>query len=244
MQAPPAATAGATADRAPSLAAPLAPSTSVPTSAPIAGAPGASTVAAGTGGAPAVSGGVDAGVVEASPDWISYGNGPRNWFNNTAEQKLSVQTAASLHVAWMVSPGEVTAPPLVLSERLYVTSNAGLTLRNASDGKQIKMAPIQATSGAAYDEASAMVFVLDQGGRLHGLSVELEEKWAMPVTMQVGARGWGSPVVVGDAVVVGLSAIDSGGFKGGVAAFDKLTGKPLWSETNTKTAGASVWSAI
>jgi outer membrane protein assembly factor BamB len=181
--------------------------------------------------------------VTASPHWISYGNGPKNQFYNAAETQISVETAPMLKVLWMVQLGEITGAPSVVGDTVYAASNAGLFAVDAKTGSTKWTLPIRSTSAPFYDEATKMLFVSDQGGRIHGVdSVMGEEKWAEAISTQSGTNGWSSPIVTRDMVVVGVASIDSGGYKGGVSAFDKMTGKKLWEYTHAKTAGASVWS--
>jgi polyvinyl alcohol dehydrogenase (cytochrome) len=245
-KAAPTAGAGTAVTAAPPASVTPAPSssTTVASSATGAGGTGASPVigvpAGGTSGGPDQS----AQVPEtANPHWISYGNGPKNQFYNPTETKISVETAPMLKVLWMMQLGEITGAPSVIGDTVYAASNAGLFAVDAANGSTKWTAPIRSTSAPFYDEETKLLFVSDQGGRIHGVdSMTGTEKWASPISMQSGTNGWSSPIVTRGKVVVGVGAIDMGGFKGGVSAFDTMTGKKLWEYTQAKTAGASVWS--
>jgi outer membrane protein assembly factor BamB len=226
-----------------------------PGAAPVGNTPPVASSAAGAGGGALPDTGVPAvgpsavpdpmtpGPIDSNPHWISYGNGPKNQFYNAAETKISVETAPMLQVLWMVQIGEITGAPSVVGDTIYAASNAGLFAVNAADGSTKWTAQIRSTSAPFYDEATKLLFVSDQGGRIHGVDAMTgAEKWAAPISMQAGTNGWSSPIVTQDKVVVGVASIDMGGYKGGVSAFETMTGKKLWEYTHAKTAGDSVWS--
>jgi polyvinyl alcohol dehydrogenase (cytochrome) len=179
----------------------------------------------------------------SSPNWIGYGNGYKNQFLNTAETKISVETAPMLKQLWMVTPGEVTAAPTVVGDKLYVSSNAGLYGLNAADGSTIWTANIRSTSGAFYDEETKMLYVASSGGAINGVDSETGAiKWMERISDQASTNGWSSPIVVGNLVVLGCGAIDMGTYLGGLSAFDKMTGAKAWEYKHTTTNGASIWS--
>ena len=182
-------------------------------------------------------------VVPRAPHWISYGNGPKNQFYNPTETQISVATAPMLKVTWMQTPGEVTGAPAVVGDQLYVASSGGLYAMNAADGTTLWTLPINSSSAPFYDEPSKMLFVSARAGTIHGIDAEKgEEKWMAPISTQTRTIGWSSPIVSGNLVVVGQGSLDMGSYKGGVAAFDKLTGMKAWEHVHATTNGASVWS--
>ena len=66
------------------------------------------------------------------------------------------------------------------------------------------------------------------------------------------AVGFSSPVVAGDAVIVGLSSLEevtareNATFRGGVVAFDRRSGKELWRYRTAEPPnnGVGVWSSV
>lgn len=204
---------------------------------------GGSTVPVATGGMTGPGPVPPIGEFAASPHWVSYGNGPKNQFYNPTETKISVATAPMLKVTWMITPGEVTGAPAIVGDKLYVASGSGLFGMNAADGSTLWTLPINSTSAPFYDEASKMLFVSARDGTIHGVDAEKgEQKWMEMISTQARTIGWSSPIVSGDLVVVGQGSLDRDTYKGGVAAFDKLTGKKLWEHVHAKTNGASIWS--
>jgi polyvinyl alcohol dehydrogenase (cytochrome) len=210
------------------------PAPAVPASTPGGAAPTSTTPPGGEG---------PASVADANPHWVSYGGGAKNQFYNAAETKISVETAPMLKELWTVSLGEITGAPSVVGDVVYVVSSGGTFAVNAKDGSTIWTASVGGTSAPYYDEESKLLMVTASGGTINALdAMSGQMKWSQRITMQGGGSGWSSPIVSGSLAVVGVSSIDMGGFKGGVAAFDKMTGTSAWEYVHAKTNGASIWS--
>lgn len=181
----------------------------------------------------------------ASPYWISYGNGPRNWFTNRAETKLGVENASQLVEKWRITPGEVTGTPSIIGDRAYVVTSRGTIAINPDTGESLWPAPTPAsgTTAPAYDDASKTLFVGDRSGNLYSIDAMTGMvKWMKRVGMGLNA-GFCPPVLSGNRVIIGVSGVPNGSsFKGALVAFDKDTGMQLWSYTTVTTgAGAGVW---
>jgi alcohol dehydrogenase (cytochrome c) len=174
----------------------------------------------------------------ANPYWISYGNGPRNWFTNRAETKLTVENAGQLVEKWRLTEGQVTSPPAIIGDRAYIVTASGTIAVNPDTGEKLWPAPAPAsgTAAPAYDEATMTLFVGDTRGNLHSIDAMTGMvKWTKRVGMQANA-GFCPPVLSGSRVIIGVSGVPNGStFKGALVAFDKDTGEQLWSYTTTTT---------
>jgi polyvinyl alcohol dehydrogenase (cytochrome) len=251
MSGPTATTPGQSPSAPPPSAAAGSGAPSGPTATPM--APGGSGTApptpgdtpAGTGSTPTTPPGGEgpAPAADANPHWVAYGGGAKNQFYNAAETKISVETAPMLKELWTVSLGEITGAPSVVGDVVYVVSNSGTFAVNAKDGSTIWTASVGGTAAPYYDDESKLLIVTAGGGTINALdAMSGEMKWSQRITMQGGGSGWSSPIVSGNLAVVGVSSIDMGGFKGGVAAFDKMTGTSAWEYVHATTNGASIWS--
>lgn len=215
---------------------------------------------AGGGAAPTMPPGGTAGAgpsempaTPGSPDWISYGNGAKNWFNATGETKITVDNAASLTMKWMVTSDVVNGTPSVVGDLVYVVTNSGTKAFKAADGSMAWMsAAARGQTAPAYDPETKTLFVSAGGlqagpGNMFAFdAMSGMMKWGpKPVTMQGGSTGWASPTVIGKYVATGVCAFDvANTFKGGVAAFDKVSGERVLSYQHATTAGAGVWSGV
>ena len=184
---------------------------------------------------------------EAEDAWFSYGNGPNNWFANLSERAIKPETAGQLMMKWKIDE-EVTAPPVVVGSRVYVTTaEDGLHAFEIEDGTEIWHAPsVNTYSSPAYDPATNTIYVNRfEGSVLHAFDAEDGTlKWSMPVSEQDASRGWSSPVIAGRRLYVGIASSDRGmTFKGGIAAFDLDMEDVAWRYTHAEpqAAGVSIW---
>jgi polyvinyl alcohol dehydrogenase (cytochrome) len=190
-----------------------------------------------------------------STDWVSYANGPRAWFNATGETKITVENVATLKSLWMQNSGEVNGTPVVASDKVYVVTNSGTRSYGAADGMPGWTSPMaRGQVSPAYDPETKMLFV--SGGGLSAGPCTLTAfdaaagtvKWGpKPCSAQGGSTGWASACVIGKYVATGLGAFDTPGtmYKGGLAAFDKVSGESVLTYQQATTgAGASIWSGV
>jgi polyvinyl alcohol dehydrogenase (cytochrome) len=225
---------------------------------PAAVTPAGSGIAAGGATPPGPRGGASGApapmlTTPGSPDWISYGNGAKNWFNATGETKITVENAASLTMKWMVNSDVVNGTPSVVGDMVYVVTNSGTKAFKAADGSIAWMsAAARGQTSPAYDPETKTLFVSAGGlqagpGNMFAFdALSGMMKWGpKPVTEQSGSTGWASPVVVGKYVATGVCAFDvASSFKGGLAAFDKVSGERVLTYQHATTAGAGVWSGV
>jgi len=213
------------------------------------------TIAAGTGGGviPPMTAGTGAPVAttedppvattpgDANPHWLGYGGSAKNQFYAAAETKISVQTAPMLKKLWNVSLGEITGAPVVVGDRVYVVSNSGTFAVNAKDGSQIWRAAVNGTSAPFYDEETKILYAVATSATVNAIDAMTGMvKWSQRISTQ-GGTGWTSPIVTKNLVVAGVGAIDNGGFKGGVSAFDKMSGTKAFEYLHATSNGCSVW---
>jgi len=186
------------------------------------------------------------------PDWISYGNGAKNWFNATGETKITVDNVKSLAMKWKAQSDWISGTPVVVGDTVYVMTASGLKTYDANSGMAgWAAANVRGQTSPAYDPETQTIFA-SAGGLMAGPGVMFAfdaktgmMKWTKPATAQPGSTGWASPAVIGNYVATGLCAFDAGStFKGGVAAFDKVTGDQVLDYQLGKQPGSGVWSGV
>jgi polyvinyl alcohol dehydrogenase (cytochrome) len=186
--------------------------------------------------------------VDAIDAWVSYGNGPSNWFANLGERALGPDNVVNLELKWTIE-SEVTAPPVVYGSRVFVTTAAdGFYAFDLEDGTELWHAEsVSSFSAPAYDPQTDTVYVNRwEGGVMHAFDAsDGELLWSMPIDEQDAVRGWSSPVVAADSLVVGIASSDRGtSFKGGLAAFDLSLGERRWAYIHAEqdAAGVAIWA--
>ena len=209
--------------------------------------------------------------------WTMAGRDLGNSRNNPTESRISPSNASTLRTKWVFQTGgNVSATPTVGSSAVFVPDAAGnLYAINKDTGQRIWATQISqydgsataysrvspalhgqdliigdiATSGTPHDGARIMA-INQQNGSLH---------WVMQVEKNQAAIITGSPVVVGDMVLVGVSSSEEGladqpgyaccTFRGSMVALDANTGKILWQtytvpDNGGKTdgySGGAIW---
>jgi len=206
---------------------------------------GVAIYAAQTGGSPA-----------SATLWPAAGNDLTNSRNQPTESLIGAANASSLTTKWVFrTGGDVSATPTVGATAIYVPDWKGnLYAIGKASGQAIWSAQISqydgiagsisrvspaihgadliigdiASAGTLHDGARIMA-INQQNGALH---------WVTQVEKNPAAVITGSPVVVGDMVVVGVSSNEEGladqpgyvccTFRGSMVALDANTGKMLW----------------
>jgi polyvinyl alcohol dehydrogenase (cytochrome) len=204
----------------------------------------------GAGGSGATTGGVS--------QWTTMGFDVQSTFHNTAETKITKDNVGQLTQLWsrqltVVSNGNalnssVTGTPVVMGKRLYVGTGFGTQLLDADTGVTTwGNSDSGTTSSGAYDNG---VIYSNSNGVVVAVDAETgATKWTSePYTTEDKPAGFGSAIVVGDYVVVGMSSAQEYArvaptFRGGVAAFHKVTGKAAWTSYTVAPGetGATVW---
>jgi polyvinyl alcohol dehydrogenase (cytochrome) len=192
--------------------------------------------------------------------------------NQPLETRISAANVSSLTTKWVFhTRGDVSATPTVGADAVYVTDWAGdLYAINKDNGQAIWSTQISQydgntgaisrvspaihgsdliigdiqSAGQPHDGAR-IIAINQQNGSLH---------WVTQVERNPAAIITGSPVVVGDMVVVGVSSNEEGladqpgyvccTFRGSLVALDANTGKMLWQtytvpDNGGKTTGYS-----
>jgi polyvinyl alcohol dehydrogenase (cytochrome) len=146
--------------------------------------------------------------------------------------------------------GQVYGAPVVVGGGVYISSTGGLYAFDADTGTILwENLQLSATSSLTYRDGT--IFVHDFGATLRALdAANGEQKWQVETDPHPLATGLSSPVVFERYVIVGISSNEivreGATFRGGVAAFDRDTGKPLWRDYTEQPPhnGAAVWSTV
>jgi polyvinyl alcohol dehydrogenase (cytochrome) len=170
-------------------------------------------------------------------------------YYNSAETMLTKDNAASLTVAWTVDMGTNTyGAPLMVGDKVYASSGASIKAIDAASGTVEWMKSAGTTGSMAYDSGtlyyyttSANIVAIDAADGM--------QKWSKQPKDNPGGDGSSSPILAGNAVLIGGSnggaEILGGRFRGFLAALDKSTGAGLWTTYTVPTgaSGASLWSS-
>lgn len=184
--------------------------------------------------------------------WAQLGHDLSSTFHNPAAS-LTPRRATRLKKAWAYeAPASVNGAPAVAGKRVHVLSQAGLVALDAGNGQQVwKRDDITGTSSPALRGGVLYAYAGDT--TLWAVNADDgSDRWKVKADDQRFATGFSSPVVAGDAVIVGLSSIEevaareTATFRGGVVAFDRRTGKELWRYRTAEPPdnGVGVWSTV
>jgi polyvinyl alcohol dehydrogenase (cytochrome) len=193
-------------------------------------------------------------------DWPMYNHDAVGTRCNPAEDKLSRDSVRGLKVKWIFpTAGDVYGTPSVVDGIVYVgdTSGTFYALTNSRAGAIVVW---KANVGSPITDSALvtdkMVIFGDLAGYIHGLNRAdgTEAAWSpvQPDTNQTAAF-FGSPILVGDQVVIGISSNErpppKETFRGSVVRLDPNTGKIVWhtyvindDEFKRGASGASIWS--
>jgi polyvinyl alcohol dehydrogenase (cytochrome) len=197
--------------------------------------------------------------------WPAAGNDLTNSRNQPTETLISTANVSALTPMWVFrTGGDISATPTLDATALYVPDWAGNLYAIArSSGQQIwatKISQYDGASGAisrvspAFHDADLIIGDIASSGTPH------DGARVIAVNRQTGAMDWvtqveknqaaiitGSPVVVGDVVVVGVSSNEEGladtpgyaccTFRGSLVALDANSGKVLWQTYMTPANG-------
>jgi polyvinyl alcohol dehydrogenase (cytochrome) len=184
--------------------------------------------------------------------WTQLGHDLASTFHNPAAA-ITRKRAARLKQAWTYeAPGSVNGAPAVAGDRVTALSQSGLVALDAENGQEVwRRDDIRGSSSPTL-----------RGGVLYAYAGDTtlwavdakdgSDRWKVKADDQRFAVGFSSPVVAGDAVIVGLSSLeevtarDNATFRGGVVAFDRRTGVELWRYRTAEPPnnGVGVWSTV
>jgi polyvinyl alcohol dehydrogenase (cytochrome) len=205
----------------------------------------------------AVASGALAGDGPARPhDWITIGRIPTNTRDSFFENKIKPSNVARLAPKWIATTnGDVSATPAVVDGAVYFgdfgdgTHGGTLWKLDADTGAVIWSHFVPDYTGIAGDYArtspsvdgNTLVVGVIRGanpGNLSGpnmLGIDTATgalRWATQIHPDPKAVMTGSPTLVGDTVITGVSANNASGpnatLRGEIVALDALTGKILW----------------
>ena len=187
----------------------------------------------------------------ASHEWPMIGHDARNTRDQPFEHELKPKNVHRLAPKWIATTtGDVSATPAVVDGAVYFGDFGGTLWKlDAETGATIWSHSVPAYTGIAGDYArtspslagDTLVVGVIRGpnpGALNGpnmLGVDAATgalRWATQIHPDRRAVMTGSPVLVGDTIVTGVSANNAGGptstFRGAIVALDAQTGAILW----------------
>ena len=198
--------------------------------------------------------------------WISYGHDPANTRNQPLEHEITPSNVGQLALKWVATTtGDVSATPAVSGGAVYFGDFGGTLWKlDAATGAVIWSHTVPDYTGIAGDYArtspsldgNVVVVGTNKTPLLLGVDATTGALlWKTQVNPDPHGTMTGSPTLVGDTVLTGVSASGASGpgatFRGDIAAVDALTGKLLWESFSLPDnggvaggyAGATMFSA-
>ncbi len=176
-------------------------------------------------------------------DWATGGHDPAGTRNQPYEHLISPANVSQLSPQWVATTtGDVSGTPAVVNGAVYFGDFGGTVWKlNASNGAVIWSHKVSDYTGIAGDYARTSPSV--DGDTL--IMGDIKAPDLLGIDTQTGALRWitavhpdphgvmtGSPVLVGNTIITGVSAAGASGpgatFRGEIVAVDALTGKILW----------------
>jgi polyvinyl alcohol dehydrogenase (cytochrome) len=176
-------------------------------------------------------------------DWPMIGHDPANSRNQPFEHRIRPGNAHRLMAKWVATTtGDVSATPAVVDGAVYFGDFGGTLWKlDARTGAVIWSHLVSDYTGIAGDIARTSPSLLGNTlvvGDLRapimlGINAKTGElKWKTQVHPDPKGIMTGSPVLVGDTIVTGVSASGAGGanatFRGAIVALNARTGEILW----------------
>ncbi|MBV8140708.1 MAG: PQQ-binding-like beta-propeller repeat protein [Verrucomicrobia bacterium] len=159
-----------------------------------------------------------------------------------------------MKVKWVFqTPGDVYGTPSVVDGLVYVGDTSGTFYALRSSGAIVWKTNVGSPITDSALVTNQMVIFGDQAGYIHGLNrVDGSKAWSVKPNPNSGAAIFGSPILVGGQVVIGISSNERSGkatFRGSVARLDPNTGAIVWQtylitdeEQAHGASGAGIWS--
>jgi len=184
-------------------------------------------------------------------DWVTIGHDPTNTRDQPFEHTIKPKNVSRLAPKWVATThGDVSATPAVVDGAVYFGDFGGTVWKlDAETGATVWSASVPAYTGIAGDYArtspslagDTLVVGIIRGPNPGGLNgpnmLGLDAKtgalrWKTQIHPDRRAVMTGSPMLVGDTVITGVSANNAGGptstFRGEIVALDAQTGTILW----------------
>lgn len=175
--------------------------------------------------------------------WTTYGFDPGNSRTQPLEHDISPANVGQLAVKWVATTtGDVSATPAVAGGAVYFGDFGGTVWKlDANTGAVIWSHSVVAYTGIAGDYArtspsldgNVLVVGTNKTPLLLGIDATTGALlWKTQVNPDLHGTMTGSPILVGDTVLTGVSAANASGpqatFRADVAAVNALTGQLLW----------------
>jgi outer membrane protein assembly factor BamB len=183
-----------------------------------------------------------------NPDWAMMGYDLGSTYFNRAESVLTKDNAATLAEIWtddLVS--NVYGAPLMIGDKIFASGPSQVRAYEAATGTELWRASVGTTASIAHSEGT--LYVNTTGGQIVALDASSGDVRFMKKPDTQNADGSGSPVIAGDAILIGGAnggiELIGGTFRGYLAALDRTTGDVRW-RTHTVpegAKGASIWSS-
>jgi polyvinyl alcohol dehydrogenase (cytochrome) len=206
--------------------------------------------------------------VGTGPDWATYGHDSANTRNQPFEHDITTANVSQLAPKWIATTtGDVSATPAVVAGAVYFGDFGGSVWKlDASTGSVIWQDSIPTLTGITGDYArtSASVDVAGNvvvvGTNKTPLLLGLDTTsgallWKTQVNPDLHGTMTGSPQLVGDTVITGVSAAGASGpnatFRSDIVSVNALTGAINWESYSLPPnggvpggyAGATMFSA-
>ena len=201
--------------------------------------------------------------------WVTYGYDPANTRDQPFEHDISVSNVSLLAPKWVATTsGDVSGTPAVVDGAVYFGDFGGTVWKlDANTGAVIWSRSVSSYTGIAGDYArtspavddNVVIFGTNKQPYLIGLSTsDGSLLWKTQVNPDLHGTMTGSPQLVGDSVITGVSASGASGpgatFRGDIASVNALTGALNWESFSLpgdglnhpdtgQYAGATVFSA-
>jgi polyvinyl alcohol dehydrogenase (cytochrome) len=199
-------------------------------------------------------------------DWPTYGHDPADTRNQPLEHDISTANVGQLASKWTATTtGDVSGTPAVVDGAVYFGDFGGTVWKlDASTGAVIWSHAVSDYTGATGDYArtspsldgNVLIVGTNKGPFLLGIDATTGALlWKTQVNPDLHGTMTGSPTLVGDTVITGISASGASGpnaiFRGDIAAVNALTGQLLWESFSMPDnggvpggyAGATMFSA-
>ena len=183
------------------------------------------------------------------PEWLTIGHDPANTRNQPFERRIKPANVNRLALKWMATTtGDVSATPAVVNGAVYFGDFGGTVWKlDAETGAVIWSRKVPDYTGNAGDYArtspslagnTLVVGVIKGSTAVPGpnmLGIDARTgalRWKTQIHPDSHAAMTGSPVLVGDTIITGISANGAGGtgatFRGAIVALNAQTGRILW----------------
>jgi polyvinyl alcohol dehydrogenase (cytochrome) len=207
-----------------------------------------------------------AGTPAFAADWTTIGHDPAGSRTQPAEHDVSPANASQLDVKWIATTaGDVSGTPVVAGGAVYFGDFGGTLWKlDAATGAVLWQHSVTDYTGVAGDYARTSPSldgnVLVVGTNKHPVMLGIDATtgallWMTQIHPDPKGTMTGSPVLVGDVLITGVSAAGASGpnatFRGAIVALNALTGQILWQSYSLPDnggvpggyAGATMFSA-